>query len=79
MVFVDFFLTDYSSVNELSDFSQIDAACKIASEAAQQHGLQYGKDFWFVESYWDNNGNRLLKFGFNDEQVAFMIKLKGPN
>lgn len=77
MVFVDFLLTDYSSTNELSEFAQVDAACKIVAEAVMCD-LEYGKDFWFVESYWNSVGNRILKFGFANEKNAFMIKLKGP-
>lgn len=76
MVNVDFVMTEYTDATELTDFAQVEACCKIASEITRM-GPVYGWDFWFVEALWNEKGHRILRFEFNDEHEAMLIKLRG--
>jgi hypothetical protein len=78
--YVDFFVIDFMD-NDVAiagiDVATTEAACTIVDRLAHETRLKYGIDYKFEMSYFDQQGNRRIKFWFKDEQTAFMVKLKG--
>lgn len=78
--FVDFYVIDFMNDDVAVagiDVATTEAACAIVDRLAHETGLKYGTDYKFEMSYFDQQGNRRIKFWFRDEQTAFMVKLKG--
>lgn len=69
VVYIEFVMDDFT------EHSQVDACCKISTELGEK-GLRYGPDFWFHESYVEDE-IMILKFGFMDKHEAMLIKLAG--
>lgn len=59
------------------DFATTEAVCVIVDELAKTTDLKYGTDYKFDMAYFDEQGNRKVRFCFEDEQRAFIVKLKG--
>jgi len=69
VVYIEFVMDDFT------EHSEMDACCKISAEIGAK-GLVYGPDFWFHESYVEND-ELVLKFGFMDKYEAMLVKLSG--
>ena len=69
VVYIEFVMDDFT------EHSEIDACCKISAELGAK-GLTYGPDFWFHESY-EEDEIMILKFGFMDKHEAMLVKLAG--
>jgi len=79
LVYIEFELNEFIKplTTPETNHATVEVCCDITSKLCKQLDLQYEKDFWFEEAYYDRKGKRILKFAFKNDYTAFISKMMG--
>lgn len=74
VVYIEFILND-----DVERLGEQDALCKISAELGSKN-LIYGVDFWYHDIVRNAKEKEIaIRFGFNDQHEAMILKLSGVN